>query len=285
MILTIPFPIIYRPVGYDIASWTLLLRPQKYNRVPKWLGRAIQAMFYCELNRIHPEIATYIHDTSQLKPFTLSNLMGAKISKDMLSLSPDRVIKFRITSLHPHMSAVIQNGILPTLKKYGLSLHCQPMRLIGFNRSDGWTGQSNFETLLKSAKPVETLLLEFISPTSFKRTGGIYVAKPMPDLVFKSLLTKWSSVSPVILPTALKDTIEQNIQLGSHQIIPHKIYFARGRKGVVPCFTGQVTYHINEPDRYLRRWLHALAQFASYSGVGVQTTVGLGQTRLINNSN
>ena len=276
-------PIVHRPIGYDFGSWTLWLRPYKQNLVPRWLGRAAQALFYSELSEVHGELATYIHDMSRLKPFTVSNLMGAKIVGDMQMLSPERLVRLRVTSIHPHMTAIIQNGILPALRHKGLSLHRQKLRIIGV---DYGVGRSNFKTVEQlSAFSLESaqITLRFTSPTSFKRTGdgdGYYDPYPHADLVFGSIFQKWRDATPYRLSTQLNQSIPTMIQLDHADIRECEISFARGQKGVVPCFTGTATYTIHEPESHLRRQLNLLAKFASYSGIGVQTTVGLGQAKV-----
>jgi len=277
-------PIVHRPVGYDFGSWILWLRPYKQNLVPRWLGRAAQALFYSELSDVHGELATYIHDMSRLKPFTVSNLIGARVLDDMQKLSPERLVRLRVTSMHPHMTAIIQNGILPALKHKGLSLHRQKLRVIGV---DYGVGRSNFKTveqLNAFSSDSHQIKIHFISPTSFKRTGeieGYYDPYPHAELVFGSLFQKWRDATPYRLSTQLNQSIPNMVQLNHADIRDCEISFARGQKGVVPCFTGTATYTIHEPESYLRRQLHLLAKFATYSGIGVQTTVGLGQARAI----
>ncbi len=284
MMLSHPQPVVHRPIGYDFASWILWLRPYKNKRVPLWLGRAAQALFYSELSGIHGELATYIHDMSCLKPFTVSNLMGGRKIGDMQMLSPDRLLRLRVTSMHPHMTAIIHNGILPSLKQNGLCLHHQALRIVGI---DYGAGRSNFTTIeqLSASLPNETRIrLCFLSPTSFKRTGddtGYYDPYPHAELVFGSLFQKWRDATPYRLSRQLNRSISEMIELKSADIREHTIRFARGQKGVVPCFTGTATYVIHEPESHLRRQLQLLAKFARYSGVGVQTTVGLGQADVI----
>lgn len=272
----------HRPGGYDFAAWTLLLRPRRYNQVPRWLGRAVQALFYSELDRISPDIAKYIHDMSRLKPFTVSNILGARDNGDLLELSPNHPVTLRFSTLHPHMTAVVRNGILPTLRQLSLYLHNQPLRVVGFHREDHRAGFTNVEDLLENASDARVITMRFISPTSFKRTGQIRVAYPYPDLVFGSLFQKWRDVTPYHLPAELNVTIKDEIHLETADIQTTELRFAKGRKGIVPCFTGTATYVIQESEPELRRYIHALGEFAKYSGVGVQTTVGLGQTEISN---
>jgi|GEM_PF-4149345 len=265
-----------RPAHVDMASVMFTLRPLKPNRIPRWQGRAAQALFYYCLNDIHPEIATFIHDSHGVKPFTISNLIGAQIDNDMMVLHPSQPLQLRITLIHPHMAAIALNGIIPELKKSGFSLHEQQLRVIGIR----WLGQMRFDDLLKKAKDVNQLQGTFYAPTAFKRTGGIYVKNPEADLVFKSLYQRWNALALQKLPDALYDSINTNIHLVDSRIQHDVINLARGKKGTIPCFVGQAKYDITEPDSQLRRYIHALGMFAAYSSVGVKTTIGLGRARV-----
>lgn len=277
---------IHRPIGYDFASWTLWLRPCKQNCVPLWLGRATQALFYSELSRVHGELATYIHDMSRLKPFTVSNLMGGTIKGDLQMLSPDHPVRLRVTSMHPHMTAIIHNGILPALKRHGLRLHHQQLRIVGVDYGVGRSNLKTVESMIAMSSDAKQITIRFTSPTSFKRTSqdkdadGYYDPYPHADLVFGSLFQKWRDTTPYRISRQLNQSIPNMIELKSADIQEETIWFARGQKGVVPCFTGTATYTIHEPESHLRRQLHLLAKFATYSGIGVQTTVGLGQAQV-----
>jgi len=271
---------VHRPIGYDFGIWVLWLRPHKTNQVPRWLGRAAQALFYSELSRVNGELATYIHDMSRLKPFTVSNLIGAKKTDDLQVLSPEHPVRLRITSMHPHMTAIIENGILPHLLQQGFSLHRQHFRIIGVDYGMGRCNFKTVEQLGASIAEKQQVTIQFRSPTSFKRTGdgsGYYDPYPHAELVFGSLFQKWRDATPYRLSKELNQSISKMIDLVSADIQEQTIWFARGKKGIVPCFTGTATYAIHETESLLRRQLHLLASFSKYSGVGVQTTVGLGQ--------
>ena len=62
-----------------------------------------------------------------------------------------------------------------------------------------------------------------------------------------------------------------------HEIGQHTLKFARGRKGIVPGFYGSVQIAVEETSSEVRRMLDALAQFAEFSGVGIKSTIGMGQ--------
>lgn len=266
----------------DISSVTLQLESQGNARIPAWLGRAAQANFLQALETLHPDLSRTIHDASGAKPFTSSNLMGARRQAEMILLRKGDALSLRYTTLHPHLTSIFHQGILPYWEKGEISLHDQPLRVvkIQMGNADTGDGQMDYEQLLAGASSQRTVTIDFVSPTSFKRTGGYFTPLPQPELVFSSLLDRWNAFAPFRLPAILYDLSHTDIAILDAHIETEKLTFARGRKGAVWGFIGKVTYYFSCDDEQ-RRYLQALANFAKYSGVGVKTTVGMGQVRAI----
>jgi CRISPR-associated endoribonuclease Cas6 len=55
----------------------------------------------------------------------------------------------------------------------------------------------------------------------------------------------------------------------------------RFRRSPQVGFVGQVTYGLMAENEAARCQLNALADFAFYAGVGIKTTMGMGQTRRV----
>jgi CRISPR-associated endoribonuclease Cas6 len=58
----------------------------------------------------------------------------------------------------------------------------------------------------------------------------------------------------------------------------HMLAFRRAKQ---VGFTGRVTYGLMAADEAARCQLNALAKFAFYAGVGIKTTMGMGQCRRV----
>ncbi|QPC80927.1 CRISPR-associated endoribonuclease Cas6 [Phototrophicus methaneseepsis] len=263
----------------DLTSVTLHLRPRKTNRVPKWLGRAAQALYYSSLHDIHPVIATAIHDAHGPKPFTISNIIGAENDGDLTYLNPGHPVKLRLTTLHPHITAITHNTLLPNWNGTGIELHGQPLRIIANAQPDHWSQQTTFAALLDRAPDCREVHMHFTSPTAFKSTAGHHVPLPQPELVFGSLFNRWNFFAPRRMSDAVSDSISKTIQCTKADVHTETIKFARGNKGVISGFLGHVSFYISEQDSVIRRHIQALAAFALYSGIGVHTTVGMGQVK------
>lgn len=264
----------------DIAAIELTLYPRKFNRVPEWLGRAAQAQFYSTLHRIHPMVAETIHDLHRWqpimpKPFTLSNLMGAQQEDDLLRLHPARAVTLRLTLLHPHLTRIGLQGVLPLWQREGICLHDQPLWVRHTHKV-----LATYADLRGAASEADTLTLTFTAPTAFKRTKGHYLSRPEPAYIFRSLYNRWNGFAEERLPPALDDSIQRRLRLVESDVMVKTLRFARGSKGIVPGFHGRVQIALDESSAELRQMLHALAAFAPFSGVGIKTTVGMGQVKL-----
>jgi CRISPR-associated endoribonuclease Cas6 len=267
---------------YELMAIEMSLKPRKFNQIPRWQGRAAQALFYATLHRIHPMVSETIHDLYKWhprmpKPFTMSSIVGAVEVDDLIQLKPTETIELRLTTLHPHITSIVQHGVLPIWLREGFSLHDQYLKVLKITQHT----RLHYSDLLHQASDSPQILLDFTSPTSFKKTEGYYYAKPNVELIFMSLFNRWNAFATEKLPDALCETITKRICIVDYAITQDVLSFARGKKGTIPGFSGTVRIILNEPSASLRKMINALAGFAKYSGVGVKTTVGMGQVQAI----
>lgn len=126
--------------------------------------------------------------------------------------------------------------------------------------------------------PPRQVTLEFASPTAFK-SAGLTVPVPMPNLVFGSLVERWNAFSPVTLSPEMRRFGEEMVALSRYRLESRVVEQKNNalRIGGV----GQATYVAVAADRYWLAVLQMLADFALYSGVGVQTATGMGQVRRV----
>ena len=265
----------------DMASITLTLIPYERGKTPRWLGRATHSWFLDTLAQIHPSFSQTLHDRNSIKPFTISNLIGARVRHDRLWFKDDDILRLRITTLHPHLTLIILNQAVPWWCQQNITLHGQTFAVQDAQTERGWSGCTTFESLLKGVdEDARDIHMTFVSPTTFKRTGDYFDAMPYPTLVFGSLLDRWNAFAPVLLPLDVNDAIDK-IAIQHHVLNSETISLGGGRLNRdLPAFTGRVHFRLAEGDRTLRRYLHVLAAFAKYSGIGYKTTMGFGQARV-----
>ena len=268
---------------FDLTSITLSLQPSQHGKTPRWLGRTIHSWFLDSLKLIHPDFSKALHDLSTIKPFSVSNLLGAKIHGDSFHLKPENMIRIRITSLHSNLTLVLLNRLIPWWYEHDIILHKQQFTITDIQTDSGWSGCTTFEQLLTDVDTAgQDVTLQFSAPTTFKRTGDYFDAMPYPALVFGSLLDRWNAFSPILMPDDISQQIDRGITVHHCSTNGETVYLGGRRfSRPIPTFTGRVQYHFVNEDPVIRRYLHVLAAFAKYSGVGYKTTMGLGQVRAL----
>lgn len=252
-------------------------------RLPAFLGRANHAQLMAWLEHADPALARELHETSQLRPITCSSLLHARREGDQLLVAPGRTYAVRFTSLAPDVSARLDRWLRTEApRRWPLHDHDFSVTAIYCDAArHAWSGMTTYEELaglhlLGDARPARKVTLEFASPTAFK-SQGMHVPVPLPGLVFGSLLDRWNSFSPVQLPDDMRAYGELAVAVSHYRLSTEAV---KGKRAsLVIGATGRVTYTALDNDRYWLAAMHLLADYARYSGVGIKTTVGLGQVR------
>lgn len=272
----------------DLLSLVLTLRPLSApdpNRpLPAWWGRAAQAMALNALAKSDPALATAIHDDPGPRPLTASTLMGRFPQRH---LDPQENYRLRITALTAPLCTRLLEAIQPggmlspgaTIELDYLPFAIQSVATRPEEQE--WAAVSSFQELsarhlLTAAPPSRHIALQFTSPTAFhseERTQPL----PLPELVFGNLLQRWNAFSPLAFPQELRRYAHECLAVQRFRIesraVPYK------ENGLRVGFVGEVVFTALNFDRYWLGQLHALAAFSLFSGVGVQTSAGMGQCR------
>ncbi|MEO1286656.1 MAG: CRISPR-associated endoribonuclease Cas6 [Chloroflexota bacterium] len=267
---------------FDLAAITLTLKALGRGKTPRWLGRATHAWFLDIVRDIHPSYSKILHDTDTMKPFTVSSLLGARVRGNRLEFKQDDEVRLRITTLHPQLTLILLNQILPWMHCRTVNIHGQSFEVTNIETGGDWSGCTTFDTLLKTVEHQRReLTLNFLTPTTFKRTGDYFDAIPYPDLVFGSLLDRWNAFSPVLMPRDVEAVLGSRVAVYRHQTDSEILRLGGAHfRRPIPVFSGKVRFRLIEDDRILRRFVHVLAAYAKYSGIGYRTTMGLGQARV-----
>lgn len=117
--------------------------------------------------------------------------------------------------------------------------------------------------------------LIFLSPCAFKQAGR-YAIFPQGNLLLQSLIAHWNVAFPEYAltdPDAL-----QALQQGLH-IVDYNLHTTRYllKETRIPSFLGNITIEARLAPPLLELW-NALLSFASYGGIGIKTTLGMGGT-------
>ncbi len=265
-----------------LLSCVLSLQPEQPASCSANLGRAAHAWFLDRVRAADPALAEELHDGQGLRPFTLSD--PAAFQTD---LSPERSYRLRVTTFSPRLSRVVKEQVMPVLPRT-LTLADVSFRVTAIASDpaeDAWAGEATFEELVQQftlAGEVPRLVgLRFASPTAFRVTGKKSpIPLPLPALVFGGLLDKWNSFAPIQLHPDVRRFAEECLAVSSYRLETRRVTFGeQGEKGALSGFVGVCRYYIEVPDRYWMGLIHLLAGFALYAGVGLRTTMGLGQAR------
>ena len=175
------------------------------------------------------------------------------------------------------------------------------------NDATGWTGFTSFTDMVESVrarKPGKAvpMKLEFASLTTFNRGnaknreyGNHSALLPLPQYVFPYLAKRWNELAPPELTHLVqREAIEQYAQeegiiIDDYNLKPHTVKFTtHWQQG----FTGTCKYLLRGPDGpvtdeaplTVRQQILLLGQLAFYCGVGYKTAMGMGRTRMMQES-
>lgn len=251
--------------------------------LPASLGRAGQALFLSLIQERDPDLSKALHQGQGAKPYTVSNLIIGKRTQGKVIVAAGQTGWLRFTALTDAVSHYLLD--LANNPPDYIQLDHKQFTVSGATvdaKAHPWAGHSTYQDLaapylLSGKKPSPKITLDFTSPTTF-RSQGRYVPMPMPEMVFGSLLNRWQSFAPIALNPEVYRFAAEAVALSRYNIrsrgTPGK------NRGMQIGFTGEVSFSALNRDPYWLNVLHLLAAFSFYSGVGYQTTAGLGQTRV-----
>lgn len=265
---------------HDTALFSLRLRPPRHLALPPWLGRSAQAWYLDSMHQIHPTLSAAVHDSSGIKPYTVSTLLvtDGSVLRDFDpqrgALPPQMLLQ--ISTLHRDVTT-LTHSLSEQWLQDGICLHDQFFRVESIDvQMETYSG-----LLEKSARQPRSrrLSFDFLSPTVFKKTGGMQMPLPLPAHVFGSLLQRWKQFSMIELAADLDRYIEESVSIRAHRIQTQVVSFERANRGTYTGFRGTVEFHADSTEQPHFGQLLLLADFAAWSRVGSHTTVGLGRVR------
>jgi CRISPR-associated endoribonuclease Cas6 len=264
------------------------------------LGRPIQAWFLGQLTRSHAALASRLHDEQGLKPYTVSTLLDeyARPLRAGSWLEPGQTCLLRITSLNEELSDALEEKIIRRIQSQ-LTLYKMDFRVDEIFKTHAehkWAGESSFSEIAQDVAMASSgtrVRMEFVSPTAF-RNNGLDICAPSSGQIFRSLWEKWNAFAPEPMqihefwPQFANDCIlvdELTAVNTTHW------EFAEGARGAATGFTGTVGFSLMPKNKVKKDWqqywdgaatvLQSLANFSFYCGVGHHTTIGMGQSKVL----
>jgi CRISPR-associated endoribonuclease Cas6 len=268
-----------------LISILVTLRAETDATLPRDIGRAVYSLILDNLNRVERGLAEQIHAGDGPKPLTCSGILNGRGNREGMAIKAGDPYYVRVTGLTERVSGALAAALLADAPA-SIELDRQPFQVVEATcdeEANPWCGRTGYETLaaaqmLSSVAPPRQVTLSFGSPVAFK-SGGVQMPVPLPGLVFGSLVDRWNCFSPVRLSPDLRRYGEEQMAISRYRLQSRPVDQKQGALRIGAM--GRVTYTALRQDRYWQGVMGLLADFALYSGVGVQTTTGMGQTRRI----
>ncbi|MBA3947473.1 MAG: CRISPR-associated endoribonuclease Cas6 [Herpetosiphonaceae bacterium] len=259
----------------------LSLRPHEAATVAPHLGRAAHAAFLHALTERDAALSKTLHDLDAVKPFTVSDLLGARGGGDGRSVSPNHTYGLRWTGLSSELDEHLRAWAMTPPTELDLDgTHFTVESATTDPKVQAWAGSASWNDLIALEQvgrvvPSHHLHIHFWSPTTF-RSSGRSIPVPQPELVFGSLLDRWNSVAPLALPVEIRRFAAECLVFGRYSLEASWLsIFGAGET----AFTGRCTYTATNRDRYYLHVCAALLRLGFFSGVGAKTSMGFGMMR------
>ena len=270
-----------------LTSTVLVLTPKALSEAPAVQGPAIHAWLLKRIEAADPALSARLHQGSNLRPFTLSDLIGAGAPYDgRITLDPERLCTLRITGLSDEMTEALEVALPEPGEDVSLAeAELTVRQVLTGAEQHPWAGQATCGGLLQrqtldGGRPPRSITLRFASPTLF-HSSGRDLPLPLPELVFGSYLEKWNRFSPISLPNEVRQYVERCVSLGRYDLRSRLVSFDASAKGTQVGFVGRASFRLRQPDPYWARLLRLLAAYGFWCGTGRRTSMGLGQTGLL----
>ena len=137
-------------------------------------------------------------------------------------------------------------------------------------------------TAVQAGTNASTVILEFHTPTAFSsNVRNVTRLFPEPSLVFRSLGKRWNAHAggPFAFDDGLLEELCDGIRVERYALETREVRLST--RASTKGFVGSCEYSVGRhgsADR--RRFLRLLGEFAFYAGVGLRTTMGMGQVCL-----
>lgn len=272
----------------SLTSIVVLLSNPKTATLPAHVGRAVYAEVLAQLERVEPGLAHEIHNGSSSKPLTCSSLLYAMHKDDHLLVEEGGTYCIRITGLTAPVSNALHRALIDfPPSDWLIDGHSfRVTRAVCTSDEHLLASTTTYKAIVEGrtiygGTLASTIRLRFLSPTGFKSHKKIQVTLPLSSFVFGSLVDRWNVFGPAKLDPQLRQFCDEYVVVKRYDIRSIKVS-QKNEAFRIGC-VGRVEYEVlksNYADtKYWLAALHFLADYALYSGVGFQTTSGMGQVR------
>ncbi len=265
-----------------LTSIVLHLQALENGRIHGSTGRAVQGFWYNQWRRTNPNIADRLHQGNQIKPFTVSPLLGlSRPQRGVLTVHPGDTAVIRLTTLEPTLSYTFLEHWLPALPgQMEISNLSWAIAKIALTHSEHPQASSqSYADLVRQGQNKEptasTWTFRFTTPTTFHVSKNAFLPFPLPAMLIKSWLRRWNAFAPQPLPQPDELTLREGLVISAYQLKTVPVRY--GRSLTIGC-VGKITLIGKKLPSHIRATITTLAHYANYCGTGNHTTRGMGQT-------
>jgi len=233
-----------------------------------------------------------LHDANTRKPYTVSLLNGGKRGRDgALHFGMGDSAEWRFTLLHePAFEALLRryiwNQTLPHVRIGAVEFQISNAFASGSHPDSGSITLAALHERWNVAPETlpRSIVLDFLSPTAFNlgqdRASGRYRIRSTPDArtLFSTLRKHWLKLGGVAPGDEFDTWVGERVETRPLNPRAHTVFVERRP---VESFSGRVSFTVHGSDVRWLPLLHLLADLAFWTGVGYQTSRGMGQVRRV----
>jgi CRISPR-associated endoribonuclease Cas6 len=247
------------------STWTLNVTDRTV--LPKTYGMGL-------VKELHDRLGITLGE-EQIPSTSFAGLLGyCDRSIDFITFFPDETYTLTLCGLQAGSSkAIAAFDLGDSLKFFGAEFKVCDRRDQITSYEDLYTAQ-----VASEPEPHKQFDLQFLTPTAFSR-GRSYLPLPLPELIFRSWLERWNHFAPVYLGADdLIAYLSSAVAIRHHKIQTQPIQIHQAN---IKGFTGHVSLQIlQRADPLLANVANLLIQYAQYTGTGIKTRLGMGQTEV-----
>ncbi len=267
---------------HDLVSLVITIQPREDVTLPVYTGRSIYAVWMRWLESYDANLANKLHNAKGTKPYTCSDVVGAKRIGNELVVKAQQTVWFRVTGLNAEVSDVLLDPKYRPSKTINVDgKEFDVVKVTTDPQEHAWANKMSYQELsapylTAQEAPLRQFTLEFATPTLFKQ-NNLTQPFPLPDLVFGSLAERWEAFSNIEINANLRDYCREALGVSQYSL-QSKLGMPK-IGGLVSGSVGRACYNAVRCDRYCQIMITLLVNYAFYAGVGRYTTIGMGRLR------
>ncbi len=256
-------------------------------------GDVARAALFNLIRQGDSPLAERLHDDNSAKPYTISLVDGHKRGKDRaLHFGEGDPAEWRFSlMIEPAFEALLRKYLLDRSLPH-IRIGAVPFAVVDAFASGAGHAESGHTSIQEMTARYDvapealpaSVKLDFRSPTAFNLgqdpSTKQYRIRANPDArtLFSSLRKRWVKLGGADVGDEFDEWVGHRIEQETVQLQTCTVHVKRRP---VTGFVGRVTYRLHGTDDRWLPYLHLLADLTFWTGVGYQTTRGMGQVRRV----